>query len=177
MSLETGQERHSTFRLWVYDHIDMVKSCENEAAKLKNIKEGLDLSNLTISEEGVLDLLAHISNQTGVFAPQTIADTLGFPNRDSVRKSKSIQADLKSLLDYLVLNEHLQAPKGKKGSTAKGKVSSTSKVSINDQALIAENEVLKAKIAQLESELESRGKAGRFADVIAKHGVVFLEEH
>ncbi|MBE4250984.1 hypothetical protein HJ079_04810 [Vibrio parahaemolyticus] len=92
----------------------MTKSCENGAAKLKDIKEELDLSNLTISEVGVLDLLAHISNQTGVFAPQTIADTLGFPNRDSVRKSKSIQADLKSLLDYLVLNEHLQPPKGKK---------------------------------------------------------------
>ncbi|KOO14437.1 hypothetical protein AKJ18_12865 [Vibrio xuii] len=177
MSLEIGQERHSTFRLWVYDHIDMAKSSENDAAKLKDIKEELDLSNLTISKEGLLDLLAHISNQTGVFAPQTLADTLGFPNRDSVRKSKSIQADLKSLLDYLILNEHLQPPKGKKDSTAKGKVASATKVSINDQTLIAENEVLKAKIARLESELETQGKAGRLADVIAKHGVVFLEEH
>lgn len=177
MSLETGQERHSTFRLWVYDHIDFTKSCKSEAAKIKNIKEELDLTCLTISEEGILDFLTHISNQTGVFAPQTIADTLGFPNRDSVRKSKSIQADLKSLLDYLVLNEHLQPPKGKKGSTAKGKASSTSKVSINVQALIAENEMLKAKIAHLESKLENRGKAGRLADVMTKHGVIFFEKH
>ncbi|CAE6892237.1 hypothetical protein [Vibrio sp. B1FLJ16] len=177
MSFETGQERHSTFRLWIYDQFDVEKSCNDDANKIKDIKEELNLTNLTISKEGIVTLLEHISNQTGDFAPKLLADTLGFPNRDSVRKSKSIQADLKSLLDYLVLNEHLQPPKGKKGSTAKGKASLTSKVSINDPALIAENEVLKAKIAQLESELESRGKASRFADVIAKHGVVFFEEH
>ncbi|MDV6253062.1 hypothetical protein [Vibrio sp. EA2] len=177
MSLETGQVRHSTFRLWLFHHVDLSRSCQTSAHKLKDIKEELNLLNIIISEKGVLDLLKHISNQTGEFAPKALADTLGFPNRDSVRKSKSIQADLKSLLDYLVLNEHLQPSKGKKGSTAKGKAPSTSKVSINDPALIAENEVLKAKIAQLESELESRGKASRFADVIAKHGVVFFEEH
>ena len=177
MSLETGQERHSTFRLWVYDHIDFTKSCKREAAKIKNIKEDLDLTCLTISEEGILDFLTHISNQTGAFAPQTLADTLGFPNRDSVRKSKSIQSDLKLLLDYLVLNEHLQVPKDKKGSNVKGKVPSTSKSNINNQVLIAENEMLKAKIAHLESKLESRGKAGRLADVMTKHGVIFFEKH
>lgn len=175
MSLEIGQERQSTFRLWVYNHIDMGKSCKKTADKIKDIKVDLNLEYIVLSKQGVLDLLAHISNQTSDFAPQALADTLGFPNRDSIRKSKSIQADLKYLLDYLVSNKHLQPSTGSKRPLLKSKTSTTNNVS--DQAVIAENAILKAKIAQLEAELENQGKAGRLADVISKHGVVYCEEH
>ncbi|EGR1575955.1 hypothetical protein [Vibrio parahaemolyticus] len=177
MSLETGQERHSTFRLWIFEHIDKVASCQLSVEKVKDIKTKLDLCNVVITSEGTSDFLKHISNQTGAFAPQILADTLGFPNRDSIRKSKAIKADLEVLLNYLISSGHLQSPKGVNEDSKKRVNHLKERNGFGISSLEAENAVLKARISQLEAELKTRGKAQRFADVIAKHGVVFFEEY
>ncbi|MFL7015475.1 hypothetical protein AB6D16_009265 [Vibrio cyclitrophicus] len=176
MSKEIGQLRHWEFRKWISEMVNESKSCKSSIEKILDTTEVLNIDRVILTDAGISALVSHISNQTNSFSPQRLADALGFPNRENIRKSGSIKADLKVLEDYLLSHNHIAPPKERKQGASGSKSRPENRHSAGNGALEAENAVLKERVAELEGQLRNNGKASRFADVIAKHGVVFIEE-
>ena len=176
MSKEIGQLRHWEFRKWISEMVNESKSRKSSIEKILDTTEVLNIDHVILTDTGISALVSHISNQTNSFSPQSLADALGFPNRENIRKSGSIKADLKVLEDYLLSHNYIAPPKERKQGASGSKSRPENRYSAGNGALEAENAVLKERITELEGQLRSNGKASRFADVIAKHGVVFIED-
>ncbi|EIA1619093.1 hypothetical protein MA786_003228 [Vibrio parahaemolyticus] len=171
MTKALGMERHSTFRLWVLDHMDKEKTPVETLEAIKDIGTGLELSEVIFTDEGVADFIKHRSNQTGNFAPQSIANTLGFTDRDNVRRNKAIFSDLENITKCLISRGHF-TQRTPKGSTTPKTTHATDSKKVKE----LEDEVLRLRlqVQSLEKQLSSSAKTDRLANVLVNHGIVYL---